>query len=765
VFEISLEQGYRVLTMPAVVGAAMLLAWLAYRRAFVLLSPGRRRLLLALRWVAIVLVALLLFRPVLTYHKQLTRKPAILLAVDRSGSMSVRDDSSGASRFDQARRQVARWWTRLGDDFDLHLVAFAERAQKLSGPEELALLAPDGRSTSLSRAILAARVEVPLDRLAAVIVVSDGIHNSARFPTDAAKRLGAVVDTVGVGASLRDDGAYRDVQLAGIDCPDHLLLGNKAKITASVEAVGLAGQVIEVVLEDGHSTLDRAELTLDNIEGSQQVAFEFRPTEKGRHNYTVRAVPAADEPIVENNRRRAAALVVEPGIRVLYLEGTLRAEYGALVDRFLAKDPDLEFCAMVQTRPNVFLTRSNLEGLTLDAIPSDRETIDRFDVFILGDLDSTFLRPEQQRLIVDRVRAGAGLVMLGGYHSLGPGGYAGTPLGEILPVGLGPRDVGQITEPFLPRLTPEGARHPIFSGIAGFFPTVARDEPAEPGLPPLEGCTRIEAARADATVLAVCPGQTPTMPVLVVGPAGEGRAAVFTGDTTRRWQQTPRALGQDSPFLRFWGQMVRWLAGRQESVEAGAGVTATVDKAYYEPDEPVRISAVVRDERGEGAAGVKVTAKIRSLEDAAVGSQAPVGRVATRQSTPTITLSPTLGPAGRYETTFQPGASGAYAVEVSADLAGKILKAEQVLAEVGRSSLEFERLDLDDKMLRQIAEAGGGRYEHLTTADALLDTLDRQQSKNTMTFQRRLWYPPVIWLLLIGTLTTEWTLRRLFQLK
>ncbi|HLA83903.1 MAG TPA: hypothetical protein VJL29_03840, partial [Thermoguttaceae bacterium] len=141
------------------------------------------------------------------------------------------------------------------------------------------------------------------------------------------------------------------------------------------------------------------------------------------------------------------------------------------------------------------------------------------------------------------------------------------------------------------------------------------------------------------------------------------------------------------------------------------------------------------------------------------------GRVATRQSTPTITLSPTLGPAGRYETTFQPGASGAYAVEVSADLAGKILKAEQVLAEVGRSSLEFERLDLDDKMLRQIAEAGGGRYEHLTTADALLDTLDRQQSKNTMTFQRRLWYPPVIWLLLIGTLTTEWTLRRLFQLK
>ena len=43
-------------------------------------------------------------------------------------------------------------------------------------------------------------------------------------------------------------------------------------------------------------------------------------------------------------------MVVEPGMRVLYLEGTLRAEYGALVDRFLAKDPDLEFYSLVQTR-------------------------------------------------------------------------------------------------------------------------------------------------------------------------------------------------------------------------------------------------------------------------------------------------------------------------------------------------------------------------------------------------------------------------------
>ena len=97
---------------------------------------------------------------------------------------------------------------------------------------------------------------------------------------------------------------------------------------------------------------------MDTSKGAQEVVFDFRPTIKGRHIYKVRVPPLAKEKIVENNQRTAMSMVVEPGIHVLYLEGTLRAEDGALVNRFLAKDPDLEFCALVQTRANLFLKRT-----------------------------------------------------------------------------------------------------------------------------------------------------------------------------------------------------------------------------------------------------------------------------------------------------------------------------------------------------------------------------------------------------------------------
>lgn len=754
-FDVSLEPGFRVTTLLAVAAVAILLVAAFYRRTFGMLRARQWQILLLLRVSAILLVVLLLFRPVLSYHKDIEKRPALIFLLDSSSSMGISDDATGVTRLNQARGRIETWWEELGNDFDLHLIEFSERARPLRDVEDLSGLTPEGKATSLSRALVAGARRLPPRDVEAVVMLSDGIHNAARNPGEVAAdmgRRGLTVHTVGVGASLRSDASHRDVQLTGVNCPDRLMLDNMARITASVEGINLAGRVVTVILQEDDRQRDQTELTLDAVEGSQQVAFDFRPEAKGRHTYTVRVAAVGDERIEQNNRRSAVALVVEPGIRVLYIEGTLRAEYGALVDRFLAKDPDLEFCALVQTRPNVFLQRSNMPDLELSGIPSDQPTIDKFDVFILGDLDSSYIRPQQQEMLVQRIRGGAGLVMLGGYHSLGPGGYDGTPLGNVLPVRLGGREVGQITEGFLPQLTPEGVRHPIFAQIGGFFPS--REGPAKiDGLPLLDGCTRVEAALPMATVLATYPGLASDgrdpLPVLATRPVDRGRTAVFCGDTTRKWQQGPRALDQESPFLRLWGQMVRWLAGRETAVEVEASVTGGTDKASYEPDETIRISAVVRNPQGEGARGAEVVATLTG----------PAGR------TDQVKLTSAAGPGGNYDGSFEPQAAGSYEIALQARLGPQLLSGGKMAVEVGRPSLEFEKLDLDDRMLRQIASASGGRYLHVTTADHLTEHLDRALRKRRQYRQQPLYWPPLFWLLFVGVLTTEWILRRRFQLR
>ncbi|MDZ7616341.1 MAG: hypothetical protein U1E05_05010, partial [Patescibacteria group bacterium] len=340
------------------------------------------------------------------------------------------------------------------------------------------------------------------------------------------------------------------------------------------------------------------------------------------------------------------------------------------------------------------------------------------------------------------------LIMLGGYNSLGPGGYAGTELGSILPVRLGGRDIGQITDPFLPVLSPEGSRHPIFANIAGFFPT-GREQAREGGLPPLDGCTRVEGPTPTATVLAALDTTGDAMPVLAVHPVEKGRVAVFCGDTTRKWQQGPRALGQDSPFLQFWGQMVRWLAGRSDEVATGAGVTAVADKGYYEPGSVIRLSAIVRDARGEGSDKAAVHANVRG----------PGGRPDR------VTLSAAPGPGGHYAGDYEPQTPGAHEFEVEARVGDETVKAEKLSVEVGRPNLEFEVLDLDEKLLARIAAETGGRYFHVTTADRLTEQLDRAVRSRRVVVERRLYWPPLFWTLFLAAITTEWVLRKRFQLR
>jgi uncharacterized membrane protein len=745
--EFTLEQGSSFTTMLAVFGTAVLVTAALYYRAFRTLGVDQFYLLLGLRTIAILIVVVLLFRPVFTYHKELQEKAGIVFLLDRSKSMGVADDPSGAARFALARQQVERWYARLKDDFDLRLVEFSERAEGVETIEQLAASTPDGVATSISRALVMAVAKVPHRASGAAILLSDGLHNSARSPLEIAARMGMPVHTVGVGASLRSNPAYRDLQVTGIDCPDRLMLNNKAQITASIEGIGLAGHVTKVFLDDEAQQIAEAELTLDDVEGGQRVSFDFVPSVKGRHTYTVRVPPAAAEKIVENNKRSAVSMVVEPGIRVLYIEGTLRGEYGALVDRFLAKDPDLQFCALVQTRKSVFLQRTNMPDVKLAGIPTDAETLGRFDVFVLGDLDATFLKPAVQELIVRRVQEGAGLVMLGGYHSLGPGGYEGTPIGAILPVRLGDRQVGQVDENFLPTLTPEAAVHPILANISEFFPT-KNAEPRSAGLPSLDGCTRVGPARPGATVLATHAVGGGAMPVLAVQPVGKGRTGVFTGDTTRKWQQGPRAMDQESPFLRFWGQMVRWLAGRAGNVENQAGVVATADKGYYEPEETVKLEAVVRDQRGEGSNQATVLADV-------TGPGQPEQ----------VTLSSQAGAPGHYAGTFEPRGPGKYQVVVQAKLDGTVLKSDRITVDVGRPNLEFERLDLDEKLLTRIATDSGGRYVHISTADHLVDQLDKTQRKRRQYIERPLYWPPGLWVIFVSVLTAEWILRKRFQLR
>ncbi len=208
---------------------------------------------------------------------------------------------------------------------------------------------------------------------------------------------------------------------------------------------------------------------------------------------------------------------------------------------------------------------------------------------------------QQQTDLEQIVKDGAGLLMIGGQNSFAPGGWAKTLVAKVLPVNLAPVTPAQINTKFVPELTAAGKIHPIFAGIGDYFISPEGSSAATAQqVPALSGCVAIAGAKPGASILAVHPSEkidnAPAL-VLAVQQYGKGRSAAFVADTTWHWNLFLRGMKQNSPYNRFWGQMVRWLASQEQLQKRTApasprsserNATTPANPSCYKPPSPTR---------------------------------------------------------------------------------------------------------------------------------------------------------------------------------
>src|SRR5690606_28696035 len=122
--------------------------------------------------------------------------------------------------------------------------------------------------------------------------------------------------------------------------------------------------------------------------------------------------------------------VREGGIRVLYLVGATR----------VGGEPSIEqrfIRGSLAASPDIVVTRKRFDYKQEREDLRDDFEEGKYDVYILDNVDSLALDMPSWRALEASVRRGTGLIMIGGYHSFGPGGFLGTPIASLLPVDLG----------------------------------------------------------------------------------------------------------------------------------------------------------------------------------------------------------------------------------------------------------------------------------------------------------------------------------------
>src|SRR6266851_7446092 len=450
------------LTLGIAMGFVLLLV-LQWRDLRQRVSRPVRWSLCLLRAVAYLLVLGMWLNPALLIQKVLQILPPLVVMLDTSGSMAL-SESGKPSRLQQVQDYLHSGehpasLATLAQHYQLKLYQFDETARALPA-ERLAEVQVGGRSTDILGSLATVLEEQRGTQPVGVLLLSDGAHHGSDIGLGHLRQAGVRVVTVGVGTLE----TYRDIRIASVQAPTLAFVHYPTEVNVTVQTWGYRGEPIPVVLQRAGRVVatKTVQVTADVFE--QQVQFEIEPEEVGEFTYTVNVAPRLGEALTENNHVDFPISVARDKIRVLLVCGSPTWDYRFL-RQGLKQDPSIDMISFVILRTPTDVVQVPESQLSLIPFPTQRlftQELKNFDLIIFENFSSQLYFPwyylENVRTYVQE---GGAFAMIGGRLTFAQGGYAGTPIEEILPVSL--RSDRNDYRPVAQRmvLTEEGKTHPI----------------------------------------------------------------------------------------------------------------------------------------------------------------------------------------------------------------------------------------------------------------------------------------------------------------
>jgi uncharacterized membrane protein len=717
------------------------------------LSARRTTTITSLRVLTLILLGLAMLRPTLVHS--ITKRQAATLAilVDQSRSMETKDLIGGKSRWEAAKTLLADAAPQLQSlqqesEMQIKPFLFAGEPTPISMDRGKLQLpdAPEGEETALGLALQELLRQFAGQRMAGIVCISDGAERArgehAIEPQLVARRfgdLGCPIYTVTLGQTRAAGG--RDAAVRDLNVNPTVYAKNEMNVHATVQLSGWAGKRVPVaLLWEGKNgkMLPVAVKSLEPRTENEEVAVDltFSPQNVGEYRLAVRVEPPDEDQSPANNELTTYVTVLAGGVKVLFVEGNPTPEQYFLL-RSLDGSPDIrpEYVAL-RPRGNGNGSASNLAALLRSQ---------HFDAVIFRDLDASLVSKEDLAAIAALVHQGLGLAMLGGLHSFGPGGYAETPLADLLPIRMDPLErqrLGEAVRPdvhlpgpitMLPAKTPSG-KHSLMS-LGGKPDEVLR---LWKSLPPLDGANRFKGIKPAAQVLAETPDGAPLLAIQEAG----GRVLAFGGDSTWHWCME----GKDESHRRFWRQVVLWLAQKEEDRQQP--VFVRLSERRLAPGARLEINVSLHEQGDAITAQGKTECEV-TMPD---GSKQAVSLVASGEKS-----------VGSFSQTSAPGE---YSVAVQGfGSSGKALGNSTARFLVHKRDLELENPAADPNRMANIATATakvGGKVLQPEELSSLLQEIRRQPVHEDITIARKdtYWDTWPFFLLVVSTLSLEWFLRK-----
>jgi uncharacterized membrane protein len=715
----------------ALVLVAGLLAW----RERSMVSTGSRMAVLTLRVLALTGILAMALKPVLELRMVSLRRNTVAVLLDASKSMSLpAGETTRLERVRQHIRDARTEYSEIEKGASLAWFKFGQTALRLD--PSLELYQADAAKTDLRTSIQAVVAEVGADKLAGIILYSDGVDTEG-LDAEAASRsselLGIPVTTIG----FETDRPVPDLAIEQVSREPFAFVHQTVRLQVDVTVQGLALGESTVSIRQAGAMVARAPVVLRDGRGRAELSFLANTL--GRIAYTVEVPVQPSEVVSENNTRELVLNVVRDRIRVLQIAGRPSWDVRFLRE-FLKAEPKIDLISFFILRSPSDLQKARNDELALIPFPvRDLLTTElgSFDVVIYQNFGFAPYRmaqflPNLRRYVLD----GGAFVMIGGNESFADGDYAGTAVEDILPVALNGAPRWDASE-YLAEVAPHADRHPVLE--PGPSETSIRSTFSR--LPKLQGWNGSSGLSPGAQALLNNPSVLDGSPVVAVREVGEGRSMAVLTDSTWLWYFA--SLGQERPsraYHQFWRSALRWLT-RDPALER---VRVRATKPVFQRLDVPQVEVEVLGSDYQPASGVSLAVTLRSVAEKAPSMHQVIE---TTHEGPNIVPLPGLG-------------VGVYSLEIEASDARGRIGGASIPIVVSGTEPELFSMGPKTAILRALSGASGGRFVTVEQPLPSMNLKPAQVLDLGPQGEISLWNTWLLFGLLLVLFAGEWWLRR-----
>jgi hypothetical protein len=507
----------------AVIAAAVLFALVL----FVSRSRGA-----AVRTLALALIVLALANPSFTREDREPLTSVAAVVVDKSPSQNFGDR---LAQTEAARAKTLEELHRI-PGLEVRVIEAGEADGETDG-------------TRLFTALNSTLADVPSDRFAGVIMITDGrVHD---VPADA----GSLGFSAPVHALITGHQDERDRRVALITAPRFSIVGQPQTIRYRVEDQGAGESTAQVTVRRDGDVIETRNVPIGT---AQSVTV---PIPHGGQNIVeIEASPLAGELTQVNNRVVVTIDGVRDKLRVLLVSGEPHA--GERTWRNLLKsDPSVDLVHFTILRPPEKQDGTPINELSLIAFPTRelfQQKIDDFQLIIFDRYARQGVLPIIYFDNITRyVRDGGAVLVAAGPDYASSTSIWRTPLDAILPA----EPSGEVTnQAYRPELTDLGQRHPVTRGLDG-----SEDKPPHWS----EWFRVVDTRTTTGTTVMQAPN---AKPLLVLSHEGEGRVALLLSDHIWLWA---RGFEGGGPHLDLLRRLSHWLMKEPDLEEEALRLTVS----------------------------------------------------------------------------------------------------------------------------------------------------------------------------------------------